>query len=148
MTAGIQSGMCQATADGTPLDQALRNVAEILSAWPGARKTLILISNHGADFSDMTLDTSLRLDNLGRTFAAMQRANLNVYQFDPRGLEVGRKSSEGFGSWPTTRAAVPSWIRTRPGKECRKYSVRTAPTISWDFGPPAGRTTAVSARSP
>ena len=27
----------------------------------------------------------------------MQRANLNVYQFDPRGLEVGRKSSEGFG---------------------------------------------------
>jgi hypothetical protein len=95
--AGINSGMCQRTAEGTPVDQALRNAAEILSAWPGARKTLILISNHGADFSDMTLDKSLLLDDLGRTFAAMQRANLNVYQFDPRGLEVERKSSEGFG---------------------------------------------------
>ena len=27
----------------------------------------------------------------------MQRANLNVYQFDPRGLEVGHKVSEEFG---------------------------------------------------
>jgi VWFA-related protein len=95
--AGIKSGMCLAGADGGPLDQALRNAADILSAWPGARKTVILVSTHGADFSDTSLDKNLIIDNLGRTFAAMQRANLNVYQFDPRGLEVARKSSEGFG---------------------------------------------------
>jgi VWFA-related protein len=97
-TAGIRSGMCLPSATvGSPLDQALRNAAEILSAWPGARKTVILVSTHAPDFSDVSLDTSLLVDNLGRTFATMQRANLNVYQFDPRGLEVGRRVSENFG---------------------------------------------------
>jgi VWFA-related protein len=96
-TAGIRSGMCLSGSAGSPLDQALRNAAEILSAWPGARKTLILVSTHAPDFSDVSLDTSLLVDNLGRTFATMQRANLNVYQFDPRGLEVGRRVSENFG---------------------------------------------------
>jgi len=79
------------------LDQALRNGAEILSAWPGVRKTVILVSTSSVDFSQMTLDHNVIVDNLARTFAAMQRANLNVYQFDPRGLEVGRKISEEFG---------------------------------------------------
>jgi len=96
-TAGIFSGACQSGPGGSPLDQALRNAADILSAWPGARKTVILASTHGADVSEMSLDKNLVVDELGRTFAAMQRANLNVYQFDPRGLEVERKSSEGFG---------------------------------------------------
>src|SRR5690606_38649125 len=60
-------------------------------------KTLILVSTVAPDFSAMTLDDNLVVDNLGRTFAAMQRANLNIYQFDPRGLEVGRRPSENFG---------------------------------------------------
>ena len=97
MIRGMPSGMCLSDSGGSPLDQALRNAAEILSAWPGARKTVILVSTHGPDFSEMTLDHNVLLDNLGRTFAAMQHANLNVYQFDPRGLEVGRKVSEEFG---------------------------------------------------
>lgn len=95
--AGGMPGMCLSGSVGSPLDQALRNAAEILSAWPGARKTVILVSTHEPDFSEMTLDHNVLVDNLGRTFAAMQRANLNVYQFDPRGLEVGRKVSEEFG---------------------------------------------------
>ena len=96
-TGGVPSGMCFGGSAGSPLDQALRNAAEILSAWPGARKTVVLVSTHGLDFSEMSLDHNVAVDNLGRTFAALQRANLNVYQFDPRGLEVGRKVSEEFG---------------------------------------------------
>jgi VWFA-related protein len=96
-TVRIPSGNCLSGSAGSPLDQALRNAAEILSAWPGARKTVILVSTSAPDFSTMTLDHNVLVDNLGRTFAAMQRANLNVYQFDPRGLEVGRKVSEEFG---------------------------------------------------
>jgi VWFA-related protein len=96
-TVAVPSGMCLSGTGGSPLDQALRNAAEILSAWPGARKTVILVSTSAPDFSAMTLDHNVLVDNLGRTFAAMQRANLNVYQFDPRGLEAGRKVSEEFG---------------------------------------------------
>jgi VWFA-related protein len=96
-TAGLLSGMCISGSAGTPLDEALRNAAEVLTAWPGTRKTVILVSTHGPDFSNMTLDHNTIVDNLARTFAALQRANLNVYQFDPRGLEVGRKVSEQFG---------------------------------------------------
>ena len=93
----VKAGMCFSGSAGSPLDQALRNAAEILSAWPGARKTVVLVSTHGLDFSGMTLDDNGTVYNLGRTFAALQRANINVYQFDPRGLEVSRKVTEGFG---------------------------------------------------
>lgn len=96
-TLNLPSGMCLSGGDGSPLDQALRNAAEILTAWPGTRKTVILVSIHAPDFSSMTLDHNTIVDNLARTFAALQRANVNVYQFDPRGLEVGRKVSEEFG---------------------------------------------------
>ena len=96
-TAGLLSGMCISGSAGSPLDEALRNAAEILTAWPGTRKTVILVSTHGPDFRNMTLDQNTIVDNLARTFAALQRANINVYQFDPRGLEVGRKVSEEFG---------------------------------------------------
>lgn len=93
----VNSGMCFSGSAGSPLDQALRNAAEILSAWPGARKTVVLVSSHGLDFSGMTLDDNVTVYNVGRTFAALQRANINVYQFDPRGLEVSRKVTEDFG---------------------------------------------------
>ncbi len=92
-----RTAICMGGPEGSPLEQALRNAAEILTGWPGARKTLILVSTVAPDFSAMTLDDNLVVDNLGRTFAAMQRANLNIYQFDPRGLEVGRRPSENFG---------------------------------------------------
>ena len=98
-TRGLLSGMCGSGTEGSPLEQALRNAAEILSAWPGARKTVVLVGTGGLDFSQMTLDHNSIIDSLARTFAAMQRANINVYQFDPRGLEVARKSSEDSGIW-------------------------------------------------
>ncbi len=97
-TSWIPSAMCSSDPTaGSPLEQALRNAADILSAWPGARKTVILVSTRAPDFSAMTLDHNVLVHNLGRTFAAMQRANLNVYQFDPRGLEVAHKVTEEFG---------------------------------------------------
>ena len=78
------------------LTDALRNAAEILTGWPGARKTIVLVGASAPGFSG-TMDDALLIDDLGRTFAAMQRANLNVYQFDPRGLEVDRRITEQFG---------------------------------------------------
>jgi hypothetical protein len=60
------------------------------------------------------MDDALLIDDLGRTFAAMQRANLNVYQFDPRGLEVDRRITEQFGifaentgGWAVTNTNAP-----------------------------------------
>jgi hypothetical protein len=76
---------------------ALRNAAEILSAWPGARKTLALISPAQRAASPETLEGAVENGDLMRTFAAMQEANLNIYQFDPRGLEVNRRVNDDFG---------------------------------------------------
>jgi VWFA-related protein len=79
------------------LRMALRNAAEILSAWPGARKTLVLISPAQRGASPQTLEGAIENSDLTRTFRAMQEANLNVYQFDPRGLEVNRRVDDDFG---------------------------------------------------
>jgi hypothetical protein len=61
------------------------------------RKTVILVSTSSVDF--------LADDARPQRDCRQPRANvcghaareLNVYQFDPRGLEVGRKISEEFG---------------------------------------------------
>jgi VWFA-related protein len=82
---------------GDCLTMALRNAAEILRAWPGARKTLVLISPAQRGASPETLEGAAENDDLMRTFAAMQEANLNIYQFDPRGLEVNRRVNDDFG---------------------------------------------------
>jgi VWFA-related protein len=79
------------------LTMALRNAAEILSAWPGARKSLVLISPAQRGASPETLEGAAENDDLTRTFRAMQEANLNIYQFDPRGLEVNRRVNDDFG---------------------------------------------------
>ena len=76
---------------------ALRNAAEILREWPGARKTLVLISPAARRTSPESLEAAAETSDLTRTFAAMQEANLNVYQFDPRGLQVARRVDDDFG---------------------------------------------------
>jgi VWFA-related protein len=87
------SGACL----GGCLGMALRNAAEILSAWPGARKSLVLISPAQREASPETLEGAAENSDLTRTFRAMQEANLNIYQFDPRGLEVNRRVNDDFG---------------------------------------------------
>ena len=90
-------GPVGARACGDCLTMALRNAAEILSAWPGARKSLVLISPARRGASPETLEGAAENDDLTRTFRAMQQANLNIYQFDPRGLEVNRRVDDDFG---------------------------------------------------
>jgi VWFA-related protein len=94
---GASFGPAGARACGDCVTMALRNAAEILSAWPGARKTLVLISPAQRGASPETLEGAAENDDLTRTFQAMQQANLNIYQFDPRGLEVNRRVNDDFG---------------------------------------------------
>jgi VWFA-related protein len=77
------SGVCT-----SGLFDAVRNAAEVLGAWPDVRKLLVLVTSgrmprEGSDFDQMH-------DDLKRTLTALQEANVSVYEFDPRGLEVGR----------------------------------------------------------
>ena len=81
------SGAC---LHGGCVTSALLNAAEILREWPGGRKTVVLISP-GIRMGTMeSVERGGQLEDLRRTFAAMQEANVNVYQFDPRGLQVTR----------------------------------------------------------
>lgn len=67
---------------------ALENVGRILYSWPGARKTVVLVSP-GLQSSGIE-DRLTEAFERGRMFAALQRANVNVYQFDPHGLQTTR----------------------------------------------------------
>ena len=91
---GGQSGMCNAN----PREQALRNAAEVLRAWPGTRKTLALIGP-GGGFSFEALQEPGQLTEIKETFAALQEANINVYQYDPQGLRVDRPPDDSFGEF-------------------------------------------------
>ncbi len=90
----VASGACMQDSVG----MALRNAADILGTWPGARKTILLIS---PGTRPGTLDERFsESDDQSRTFAALQTANVNVYQFDPHGLEAGpRVSTTDFGTF-------------------------------------------------
>ena len=76
---------------------ALQNVGEILGTWPGARKTVVLISP-GRQSSGIKEYLSEN-DERGRMFAALQQANVNVYQLDPHGLQAGPQVSTDFGTF-------------------------------------------------
>jgi len=85
---------------GTPLGCALRgrrgcltdtlkNVASALQDTPPGRKTIVLVSSGVAyDFSLSSLDAADDADDLSQTFQSLQRANINIYSFDPRGLTM------------------------------------------------------------
>jgi VWFA-related protein len=80
----------------TCVTMALRNAAEILRGWPGGRKTVVLVSPF---MHKTTMESrSTQTDDLRQTYAAMQEANVNLYQFDPRGLLVAPAvHSDEFG---------------------------------------------------
>ena len=74
------------------LTTTLKTVAAALENTPVGRKTVVLISSGVPyKFTMENLDAATDLDDLRRTFSQLQRANVNVYPFDPRGL-----TSEGI----------------------------------------------------
>jgi VWFA-related protein len=76
--------------------QALRNAAELLEAWPGVRKNIILIGPGRFVPTLDTLELQVEGDPLREALAAMQRANVTVYEVDPHGLEVEFRPSIDF----------------------------------------------------
>ena len=85
-----------AQCTGDPLGQALRNAAEVMRPWPGARKTLVLIP--GAGFSQRELEERGPLNPTQKLFADLQEANINVYEYDSRGLQTNGRIHFGFGT--------------------------------------------------
>jgi VWFA-related protein len=92
---GKPSGACQR---GSCMHMALRNAAAILEAWPGARKTLALIGP-GRTMKNADLDLLDDNDDVRKTLAALQNANVTVYQFDPRGLQLEARGLDDFGTF-------------------------------------------------
>jgi VWFA-related protein len=66
--------------------ESLYTVGQVLSAWPGARKTVVLISA-GRQHPGIE-ETLAEADERRRMFTALQNANVTVYQFDPHGLQT------------------------------------------------------------
>jgi VWFA-related protein len=90
-----------AAGEVCPVDEcvtmALGNAAEILRGWPGGRKTVALIS---PQMRAKKMESRNITADLRQTYAAMQAANVNVYQFDPRGLMVAPAvHSDEFGAF-------------------------------------------------
>jgi len=85
--AGPPLGCAMPGGGGNCLTRTLKNVATALEDTPVGRKTIVLISS-GVPyrFTMENLDAGNDLDDLRRTFTSLQRANVNVYPFDPRGL--------------------------------------------------------------
>jgi hypothetical protein len=77
--------------------ESLLNVATILTAWPDARKTTVLIApgRQPARIDD-NFDEH---DERAQLFDAAQRANVNIYQFDPHGLQTGPQPFTDFGTF-------------------------------------------------
>jgi VWFA-related protein len=77
--------------------EALRTVGEVLGAWPGARKTVVLVSpgRQPPGISDRLAEA----DERARMFAALQAANVTVYQFDPHGLQTVVQKLTDFGTF-------------------------------------------------
>lgn len=102
-TGGLQSfgANVQAGPSGACIQDcvatALKNVGEVLSAWPGARKTVVLISP--ATRRSRISDTFSAGDDWNAMFAALQRGNVSVYQFDPNGLRGGPQPLTNFGEF-------------------------------------------------
>lgn len=77
-----------------PVSQAMLNTAESLRGYPGWRKTVVFVSPLSLRFAADSIDTTADVSVWGQVFDAMQEANITVYQFDPRGLEVGSDVTE------------------------------------------------------
>ena len=76
---------------------ALKNIGDIFAPWPGARKTVVLVSP--AEVAGDMEEYISQSDERSRMFAALQQANVNVYQFDPHGLVAGPRLLDKFGTF-------------------------------------------------
>ncbi len=86
-----------ACPDNQCVTAVMRSVAEILRRWPERRKMLAYISPEGTyNFGPKNIEQNQAEANatafssvpdLQRTFRALQTANINVYQYDSRGLK-------------------------------------------------------------
>jgi VWFA-related protein len=92
---------------GSCVTNALMNVAEILHGAAEGRKTIVLVS---PGLRLMSPETSAfdQGEAMTRAVLAMQEANVNVYQIDPRGLEtrarLPEEQIETFAAWTGGRA--------------------------------------------
>jgi hypothetical protein len=90
--------MCNAMPGGIPpFIQALENAAQVLRPWPGARKTIVLVGPFG--LSSKALEDPGLMAEIKTMFIDLQQANINVYQYDPRGLRVDHSPGESFGEF-------------------------------------------------
>lgn len=84
---GPPLGCAMAGGGENCLTRTLKSVASALEDTPVGRKTIVLISSGVPyKFSMENLDASSDINDLQKTFRQLQRANVNVYPFDPRGL--------------------------------------------------------------
>lgn len=90
-----ESGAC---FGGKCVQDAVRNSAAILTEWPGWRKTLVFISPYTPLFRADLVETAANISDWSIVFKSAQQANLNLYQYDPRGLEVGLRIEEDLGT--------------------------------------------------
>jgi VWFA-related protein len=82
--------------------EALQTVGEVLAAWPGVRKTVVLISagRYPGEVAEGLSDANPALaSERTRMFAALQQANVNVYQYDPHGLQTTPQTFSDFGTF-------------------------------------------------
>ena len=81
------------------LTRTLTSVASALEDTPTGRKTIALISSGVPyNFSMENLNLANDVDDLQQTFHNLQRANVTVYPFDPRGLTADGIISERIDS--------------------------------------------------
>jgi len=85
-----------ACPDNQCVHAVMRSVADVLRRWPERRKLLVYISPEGTftfgprnveqNQAEVNATAVSSVPDLERTFKALQTANVNVYQYDPRGL--------------------------------------------------------------
>jgi len=90
---------CQIPGFPNCLTRTLTSVASALEDSPTGRKTIALISSGVPyNFSMENLNLASDVDDLQQTFHNLQRANVTVYPFDPRGLTADGIISEKIDS--------------------------------------------------
>jgi VWFA-related protein len=90
---GLPSGACYLK---DCVGEALYTAGQVLAAWPGARKTVVLISA-GRQHPGIE-ETLAEADERRRMFTSLQTANVTVYQFDPHGLQTAAPPLTDFGT--------------------------------------------------
>ena len=97
---------CQLKPGGC-LVETLRNIGAVLQTAPAGRKVVMLISSNGA------LNVMANSDQIGpvqEMFRSLQRANVTVYAFDPRGLTTAPSHQETDDLWSIAAATGGSLI--------------------------------------